>query len=163
MSVSWNVLPIVPEILDWLGENGFETDIQKTRYPSLDELFIVLESFGLPIQKEKIAENTVGIHIGEAHSPQYAYILGDIKDNGFAFEFFGSMCEEKTMLEILKRLCQRYCNALVIYESASAIPLIIDSQTNIEEAVEEWNRRIRGYLNESIVRPAYTQLKDKKP
>lgn len=148
MSVSWGVLPIVPEIHDWLGENGFATDIQETHYPTLDELTIILESFNLPIQKEQVAENTFGISIGEAHSSQYAYILGGVEDNGFAFQFFGSACQEKTMLEILRRLSQKYCKALVIYESATATPLIVDSEMNVEEAMIEWNRRIRENYNE---------------
>lgn len=58
MSVSWGVLPIVPEIHGWLSENGLATDIQKTRYPTLDELMTVLESFDLPIQKELLQDNT---------------------------------------------------------------------------------------------------------
>ncbi len=147
MSVSWGVLPIVPEIHGWLSENGFIIDIQETRYPTLDELTLILESFNLPIQKEQVSENTFGISIGEAHSSQYAYILGGVKDNSFAFQFFGSACQERTMLEILKRLSQKYCKALVIYESATATPLIVDSETNVEEAMIEWNRRIRENYN----------------
>ncbi len=52
------------------------------------------------------------------------------------------------MLEILRRLSQKYCKALVIYESATATPLIVDSEMNVEEAMIEWNRRIRENYNE---------------
>ncbi len=52
--MSWVVLPIVPEIHGWLSENGFPVDIPGTRYPSLDELLAVLQSFDLAVLTEDL-------------------------------------------------------------------------------------------------------------
>ncbi|MCP4367649.1 MAG: hypothetical protein GY797_05995 [Deltaproteobacteria bacterium] len=142
MSVDWGVVPIVPEIQDWLKENGFVIEISETRYPTFDELIVVLETFNLPVKKDQIKENLFDIVVGEINSDQYAYILGSIEKDGFEFHFWGSSCQEQTMLEILKRLSVK-CGALVIYESIAATPLVVDAKTNIEKAIDEWNHRIR--------------------
>jgi hypothetical protein len=52
------------------------------------------------------------------------------------------------MLEILKRLSVK-CGALVIYETTAATPLVVDSKTNIEKAIDEWNHRIQERYTES--------------
>lgn len=143
MSVSWVVLPIVPEIHGWLSENGFPVDIPQTRYPSLEELLTILRSFDLPVQTEELPGSTLGISAGEPNSSSYTYILGNNKEDGFAFQFYESTGGEKFMLEVLKRLCERYCKALVIYESSTATPWLIDPTTDADQAVVEWKRRIR--------------------
>lgn len=143
MSVSWVVLPIVPEIHDWLSENGFPVDIPQTRYPSLEELLAVLRSFDLPVQMEELPESTIGISAGEPHTSSYTYILGNNKEEGFAFQFYESTAGEMFMLEVLKRLCERFCKALVIYESSTATPWLVLPETDLDQAVVEWKRRIR--------------------
>ena len=143
MSVSWGVLPVVPEIHGWLSENGFPVDIPQSRYPTLEELLTVLRSFDLTVQIEELPESTLGISVGEPRSSAYVYILGNIKEDGFAFYFYENTAGEKFMLDILKRLCERYCEALVIYESSTATPWLVVQETDTDQAVIEWKRRIR--------------------
>ena len=142
MSIGWGVIPAVPEIHDWLAEHGQVTQSPCSRYPSLDELIIVLESFDLPIRKEQV-NGLWSIVFGTIETSRYAFILGKNKDDGFHFQFFGSYCQEETMLEILKRLSRGYCGALVIYEQMAATPLIVDSETDIEKSIVEWGLRIK--------------------
>ncbi len=141
--MSWVVLPVVPEIHGWLSENGFLVSISRSRYPSLEELLTVLRSFDLPIQTEELPESTLGISAGEPRSSPYVYILGNNKEDGFAFHFYQNTAGETFMLEILKKLCEKYCKALVIYESSTATPWLVLPETDIVQAVVEWKRRIR--------------------
>ncbi len=143
MSVSWGVLPVVPEIHGWLSENGFPVDIPQSRYPTLEELLTVLRSFDLPVQTEELPESTLGISVGEPRSSPHVSILGNDKEDGFAFHFYENTAGEKFMLDILKRLSERYCEALVIYESSTATPWLIVPETDTDQAVIEWKRRIR--------------------
>ena len=142
MSVSWGVIPIVPEIHAWLEENGFVVEVQQTRYPTLDEFIVVLETFNLPIVKDPLGDNLVGIAIGDIYTENYANILGNIGEEGFNFHFWGSGCQEQTMIEILKGLSKK-CGPLVIYESIAATPLVVDEKTDTERAIIEWNDRIQ--------------------
>jgi len=141
MSINWSVLPILPEIHEWLKENGFVLEYPQSRYPTLDELLLVLKTFDLPLEKEQINENLIGLSLGEIDSDQYAYLLGTIKETGFDFQFCGRSCREKTMLEILNRLSLQFCGALVIYESSAAIPCLVDGKTDIEKALASWHAR----------------------
>ncbi|HPH96087.1 MAG TPA: hypothetical protein PKW33_05270 [Anaerolineaceae bacterium] len=148
MSVSWGVLPITPEIHGWLRDSGFEKIPSNTRRPTLDELLSVIASLNLPIQMQTISKDTVGISVGEAGSAHYAYLLGGFEGDAFAFQFFGSDCRERTMLEIVKGLSQKHCQALVIYESGSAIPIIVDAKTDIDEAIAAWHRKFKQQRND---------------
>lgn len=144
MPVHWSVVPAQPEELgfrEWLTENGLEVPQFAGRFPTLDELTTVLDSFeGFPIQKEGYCEPSQSLSLGEPSSQQYAHILGSLREDHIQFHFFGSDNQSITMLEILKRLA-RICGPFVLYESYAATPVIVEEATNLTSALEDWVRR----------------------
>lgn len=146
MSVDWGVIPVQPEesgFQEWLTTAGLEIPQGVGRFPTLEELITVLQSFeGLSIQQEEYAASAYSISLGEPYSEQYAYILGSVKGKHFEFHFFGSDNRNITMMEILKKLAG-VCGPFILYESYAATPVIIESSTNVEQALENWLRRSR--------------------
>ena len=117
---------------------------------TLEELISVLQSFeGLPIQQEACGESSYSISLGEPYSEQCAYILGSVENDHFQFHFFGSSNQERIMMEILKRLAS-VCGPLILYESHAATPVIIESSTNLEQALKDWIRRSRQRYSEDM-------------
>jgi hypothetical protein len=150
MSVSWGVVPVVSEIREWLQQAGYEPPTLDGRYPTLDELLAVVESFSdLPIEKESYPYDSWTIMIGTLYSSHYARILGSVHgDDLFHFHFWGGGCQEETMARILKALTP-ICGPLVLYESLAATPLLITETTNLEDALAEWNKRYRERYDRS--------------
>lgn len=150
MSISWGVVPVVPEALDWLQKAGYEFLKPHSRYPTLDELLTALESFhNLPLRKEESPNDLWNIVIGILDSSHYAHILGSIRDDGlFHFHFWGSGCQEETMVQILRALTPA-CGPLVLYEKICVTPLLITATTNLQEALAEWNERYRTNYDRS--------------
>ncbi len=147
MSVSWGVIPSQPQIsdfCDWLIEAGLKVPPSTGRYPTLEELRQVLSSLHvIPIQEEAYDDSSYSISIGEPYSEQYAHLLGSVQENQFHFHFCDSGCRPITMMEILKRL-SFFCGPLVLYESYAATPIIIASATDLDEALNDWLKRIPG-------------------
>lgn len=144
MSVDWGVVPAQPNeagFCEWLNAAGLEIPKLQSRFPTLDELMSVLQSFkGLTIKKEGFGEATYGISLGEPYSERHAYILGSIKNNLFHFHFWGSGNQNMMMLEILKRLAG-ICGTFILYESYAATPVIVEEHTDIEKALADWLKR----------------------
>ena len=147
MSVSWGVIPSQPQIsdfCDWLIEAGLKVPPSTGRYPTLEELRQVLQSLHvIPIREEAYADSSYSISIGEPYAEQYAHLLGSVEENQFHFHFCDSGCRPITMMEILKRL-SFFCGPLVLYESYAATPVVIESTTNLDEALKGWLQRISG-------------------
>ncbi len=150
MSVDWGVVPIVPEIHTWLQEKGcnLPTNLE-SRYPTLAETLAVLESLDdLPVIKKNFSGNLWELTVGTFGSSRYAHILGSVEEDGlFDFHFWGS-CQEETMVQILKRLAS-ICGPLVIFEGMAATPMIVTQDVNVEEALEEWLKRIKQTYDRS--------------
>jgi hypothetical protein len=153
MSVSWGVVPSQPEepgFQEWLTSAGLEIPRRRGRFPTLEELMSVLQSFeGVPIQQEADGESSYSISLGKPYSEQCAYILGNVEDDHFQFHFYDSCNREITMMEILKRLAA-VCGSLILYESIAATPVLIESSTNLEQALEDWRRRSRQRYSKDI-------------
>lgn len=141
----WNVLPVSPEITSWLSEAGQPPHLGITRFPTLDELLAVLASFHLPVSVEQLNDGTAGISLGDSNSLETVYILGDPKDGVIEFQFEGRNCSQRLMLATLKKLCQTCCQELVIYESTSAIPCLVDANTDVDEALIAWQIKLDEY------------------
>jgi len=141
MSVSWSVFPIVPEVTEWLTEQGLTIPNVNSRYATLDELLTVLSTFDEPVRVEPVSSGTDSIYsmvlgyLGQ--SKQFAQILGSIEDGKFHFFFDGSGNESKTMLTILEKLSVS-CGALVIHGNT---PCIVTSDIDIDSVASEWDVR----------------------
>lgn len=146
----WNVLPVSPEIITWLHESGLHPRLQQTRYPTLDELLGVLQFFNLPVEVQKLVGDTLSITLGPPGTAHNLYLLGDRKGDGFAFQFEGSPTCQPLILKILKKLCQTGCQELVIYESTSAIPCLVDADTEVDDALKTWQTKIDEYAGLKI-------------
>ena len=144
MSIDWGVVPSQPEepgFREWLTTAGLDIPLSAGRFPTLEELITVLQSFeGLPIRQEGYSASLYSISLGEPRSDQYAHILGGVQNSHFQFHFFGSDNQNITMMEILKKLSGA-CGPFILYEKNAAIPVIIETSTNLEEALEDWFRR----------------------
>ena len=144
MSVDWGVIPSQPTeagFCEWLSASGLEIPKSQSRFPTLDELLRVLQSFeGLTIRKEEYGEALYSISLGEPYSERYACILGNIKNDLFHFHFLGSGNQKIMMLDILKRLA-KICGTFILYESYAATPVIVDEHTNLEQALVDWIER----------------------
>ncbi|GAB4438992.1 MAG: hypothetical protein Fur0044_35620 [Anaerolineae bacterium] len=95
MSVDWGVVPIVPEAYEWLQEAGYNISGLQSRFPTLEEMLLVLESFNdsLPITRSNYSDDSWTLTVGTSESSQYACILGSVQGDGlFHFHFFGSNC-----------------------------------------------------------------------
>lgn len=142
----WNVLPVSPEIIAWMNESGLHPRLQQTRYPTLEELLGALQSLHLVVETQSLVGDTLSITLGPPDSAHDLYMLGDQKEHGFAFQFEGSSACQPLMLNILKKLCQTGCHELVIYESTSAIPCLVDADTDLDEALKTWHIKIDEYV-----------------
>ena len=143
VSVHWGVIPAQPKepgFQEWLQKAGIEVPQLSGRYPTIDELLTVLQSFaGLPIHNDL----PHSISLGRLDSVQYALILGHVQpDQSFRFHFDGYGCREATMVHILYRL-STVCGPIVLYEGATGTPVVVDSSTDVESAMEDWLRRSR--------------------
>ncbi len=155
MSVEWGVVAIVSEAHSWLRERGYNPSNLESRCPTLEEMLGVMENFdGLPVTKDNFSGNIWELTVGTLGSSRYARILGSVKEDGlFQFHFWGSSCQEETMVQILKRLAS-ICGPLVLYETAAATPLIVTQDLDVEEALEEWQKRIKQtYIASDVIRP----------
>lgn len=141
MSVSWGVVPLIPEAYDWLQRFGYDAKSKVGRYPTFDELWQVLRSFE-PMPTEKTQEGDMdlwSLTLGEFGSSYYAHLIGyDDGTNQFNFHFFGSGCREITMVEILQRLAV-ICGPFVIFDHMSATPLLVDADLeDIATSIQKW-------------------------
>jgi hypothetical protein len=147
MGVSWLVIPIVPEVTDWLQAKGHTLPNVESRWATLDEVIAVLESFGEPVQREDIPSNTgliVALSFGKLSAPLFAQILGSVTEDGyyrFSFEKGGN--NERMMVTILKKLTA-HCGALVIIAEPRATCLIVTADTDVDAAVADWDARWRA-------------------
>lgn len=148
MSVSWGVVPVVPEVYEWLAQLGYEANGTISRYPTVAELWQVLQSFdNLPVEKRYV-NSKVGnqdlweLVLGIINSSQYAHMLGHVDENDhYRFHFWGSACREMTMVEILRRLAV-ICGPLIIFDDFSATPLLVRADlTDVDGAIQEWQER----------------------
>jgi len=153
MSVHWGVVPAQPDepgFREWLTSAALEIPAMSGRFPTLDEFMGAIQSFeGLPIQQETLGESLYRISLGEPYSEQWACILGQVGDDRFQFHFDGSGNREITMMAILKSLAG-VCGPFILYESIAATPVIIESSTNVEQAREDWRKRIRKQYSENM-------------
>lgn len=155
MSISWGVIPCDPStsgFYEWLQSSGEEPPAldQPGRYPTPAELLSVLETFKpLPVENDPVKPGGLWeVTLGEPDTSNYAYMLGSIKEDGiFHFHFYGSHCQETTMLAILQRL-SIVCGPFAIFDHMTATPVFVTPQLSIDQAIERWNTRQMDVLSE---------------
>ncbi len=156
LSVSWGVVPAQPEepgFQEWLSGEGIEVPNLGGRHPTLEELLKVLETFeGLPVHKVERGDSSYDISLGQRDSEQYALMIGSVLSDGlYDFHFFGSGCQATTMMQIIKKLSY-FCGPIVLYENIAATPVLIDHSTDLEQAIEDWRRRMERRHSEHTPR-----------
>ncbi len=138
MAVSWLVLPIVPEIIDWLqNQHGLTVPNVESRWATLDELLEILASIGESVSRKDIPHrdgNVVSLIMGKIDTPAFAQISGRIKGDHFEFSFENNGNTPQIMLTILTKLCVT-CGALVIFCGTGGAPYIVTADTDIDEAI----------------------------
>lgn len=141
MSVSWGVIPFdptVPDLIDWLEEEGISVPSSPGRFPTMEELLDALTVLeGEHIHKEHIVDDAWEVTVGAIFSDTYARMLGKITESGFYdFQFWSNVCRNKTMITILKQL-SHICGPLIWYDDCLALPLVVTSDIDVDEAISE--------------------------
>lgn len=147
MSIEYDVHPLDPENKDfraWLHAEGVEFPDVKGRFPTLDELLDVLNTFyGLTVNVDK--SETISVSIGDPEELElgFALMLGHITPDGYYdFFFWQWRNREITMAAILKKLSV-FCGPLVLREGYGATPMLITQDSNLDMTLQEWNDRFR--------------------
>jgi hypothetical protein len=145
MSVSWTVIPFrsdLPDFIEWLQKEGMNVSFINGRFPTMVELFDALRIFeGHTAGKYQISNDLWEVIVGEPHSGVYAHMLGSVKEGGFFnFHFWGSWCQDTTMIAILKQL-SIVCGPFVWFDHYSVTPLIVTPDIDIHYSLQDWNKR----------------------
>ncbi len=151
MSVSWSVIPFqsnIPGFVDWLQKERMKAPTIDGRFPTMVELFDALSIFeGHTSSKSHISDNLWEVVVGEPNSDVYAHMLGTLEEDGcFKFHFWGSWCQDTTMVAILKQLSIA-CGPFVWLDHYSATPLIVTSVIDIDASLQDWYQRTGGDEN----------------
>lgn len=145
MSIDYGVHPADPDhpgFREWLVSEGVEIPTEKGRFPTLAELLEVLQTFAsLAVTIDEIGGTLVSL--GDPDHPGFAQMHGDIAADGtYHFSFIGSRNQNQTMAEILKKL-SLHCGPFVLREQYGATPLLIQQDTDLDMALQDWHRRFK--------------------
>ncbi len=146
MSIDWQVTPALPEVegfREWFRNEKVEIPNERGRFPTLDELIDVLESFeGLSVGQDA-SNGIILIGVGSPEKPGFALIMGSVNADGyFNFYFDGWRNEEINMVTILKKLSV-FCGPLVLWEQYGATPVVITRDTDLDAALKDWHDRFQ--------------------
>jgi len=146
MSIDYGVHPLDPEnqdFRDWLNAEGVDFPTVKSRFPTLNELLVILNTFkGLAVSVDM--SHGVLISLGDPQNLNhgFALMLGNIIADGYYdFYFWQGKNQEMTMALILKKLSV-FCGPLVLREGYGGTPMLITQDTDLEIALQEWKDRL---------------------
>ncbi|WP_348250463.1 hypothetical protein [Stenomitos frigidus] len=157
--MSWGVIPFdltVPDLIHWLEEEGANVPTSPGRFPTIEELLEALTVFeGEHIYKEHIVDDLWEVTIGKIFSDTYAHMLGRLTEDGcYDFHFWSNVCRNQTMITILKQVSYT-CGPLIWWDECFALPLVVTSAIDVNEAISEWLQRWEvAYIKSSLNKKA---------